>query len=327
MGKADDLFPHILFLYIIDLFEYSKKKEKIILYLYKKIFLKKLSEKACQNIDKVPFKCYYKKKPRGGKAMKKNYKRRRIFAFCIILVLSVTGVSGCGSNAKEEEILEMVELTDTIRWFNASYAILTETNNWDYNLFGGLQKTESNQKTVLRLLDEWWGVTDWDSADSTLQWIKEKGHRSDFARIVRSLEKDGMSDLPEEEREAFLLEHYDIGGEDRAHLYVGWYKMYEEYGIDAITGWDCCRAMNLLGYYYIAGYYSQEEALDISLEIAQTIQPLFNSWDDLMDSYLRGYEYWSEESSSARKALYEKIKTRDDNPYQVDFHIKLEKTW
>ena len=57
--------------------------------------------------------------------------------------------------------------------------------------------------------------------------------------------------------------------------------------------------MNFLGYYYIAGYYGKEEALDLSLEFARKIQPLYNSWDELMDSYLRGYEFWSEESSES----------------------------
>ena len=32
-------------------------------------------------------------------------------------------------------------------------------------------------------MDERWGITDWDSADETLEWIRDKGHRSDFARI------------------------------------------------------------------------------------------------------------------------------------------------
>ena len=63
------------------------------------------------------------------------------------------------------------------------------------------------------------------------------------------------------------------------------------------------------------------------MEFAEKIQPLYDSWDELMDSYLRGYEFWSEESSSSRRALYEKIKTRDDSPYEVDFHMELEKTW
>ena len=59
--------------------------------------------------------------------MKKNYGFKRFIAFSMILVLGITGTAGCGS--KTEEVLEEVEMTDTIRWFNASYAILTETNN------------------------------------------------------------------------------------------------------------------------------------------------------------------------------------------------------
>ena len=54
---------------------------------------------------------------------------------------------------------------------------------------------------------------------------------------------------------------------------------------------------------------------------------MFESWDDLMASYLRGYEYWSEESSAERQAIYDDLKTRDDNPYQVDYKMELEKTW
>ncbi len=82
-----------------------------------------------------------------------------------------------------------------------------------------------------------------------------------------------------------------------------------------------------MSFYYLAGYYTEEEALDKSLEIAQTLQPLFTSWDDLIASYMRGYEYWAEESSADRQAVYEDLKTRSDNPYTVDYNTTLEKTW
>ena len=35
-------------------------------------------------------------------------------------------------------------------------------------------------------------------------------------------------------------------------------------GENAITGWDYSRALSLMGYYYLAGYYSEQEALDKS---------------------------------------------------------------
>ena len=58
------------------------------------------------------------------------------------------------------------------------------------------------------------------------------------------------------------------------------------------------------------------------------IQPQFESWDDFIASYLRGYEYWSGESSAERQAVYEDIKRQGIvSPYQVDFKMQLEKTW
>ncbi len=108
---------------------------------------------------------------------------------------------------------------------------------------------------------------------------------------------------------------------------VSWYKMYEEYGANAIDGWDYCRAMNLLSFYYLAGYYTEQEVLEQSLEIAKMIQPLYESWDELIASYLRGYEYWAEESSEERRAVYEELKEKEDSPYNIDFKMKLVKTW
>ena len=53
-----------------------------------------------------------------------------------------------------------VELTDTVRWFNASYAVLTELNGQDYNRFAGLPANETTKALEQQSLDEWWGVTD-----------------------------------------------------------------------------------------------------------------------------------------------------------------------
>lgn len=49
-----------------------------------------------------------------------------------------------------------------------------------------------------------------------------------------------------------------------------------------VTGsvWDYSRAMSDLGFYYLAGYYSLDEALDKALELAIIIQNSFASWDD-----------------------------------------------
>ena len=85
--------------------------------------------------------------------------------------------------------------------------------------------------------------------------------------------------------------------------------------------------MSLCGFYYQAGYYTETEALDKSLEIAKTIQGLYGSWDEFMESYFLGYEWWSEEGSDERRAIYEDLKAADNSMYGLDFGMTLEKTW
>ena len=112
-----------------------------------------------------------------------------------------------------------------------------------------------------------------------------------------------------------------------AKSYTEWFSLYEQYGADAAAGWDYSRAMWLLSYYYLAGYYTEEEALDQSLELAKTIQETFDSWDSFMESYFAGYEYWSEESSDERREIYENLKSSSDNPFALDWNTTLEKSW
>ena len=67
--------------------------------------------------------------------------------------------------------------------------------------------------------------------------------------------------------------------------------------------------------------------MDQSLETAVVIQNTFDSWDSFMESYFVGYEYWAEESSDDRRAVYEEIKAASDSPFQLDWGMTLEKTW
>lgn len=246
--------------------------------------------------------------------MKAKTKSKKGIAALLLVVMLTAALSGCGKKTP-----------DTVRWFNASYAILTELNGWDYTKFGGLENTKLNNERVKTLLEEWWDVTDRESADETLDWILEEGHRADYLETMELLDMIGAQELNRSELTDFFVEGFEFTNEE-ADLFAGLYLAYRE-DEHATDGWDYCRAMNLLGYYYIAGYYTEEEALDKSLEIAKKVQPLFDSWDELVDSYLYGYEYWAEESSAERREIYEKLKKKSDNPYTVDYKTELKKEW
>lgn len=242
------------------------------------------------------------------------------FSMMLAVIICMTVIlTGC---AKKEQ-----QTSDTLRWFYASYAILTELNDNDYTKFGGMPVNDYTRKLQIAALEQQWGVNDRESADSTLAWVLEEGHRNEFVKSGRYLaEKIEMDKLEEEDYLPYILYISDLSEEEAQQL-VNLYVMYKEYGEHAIDAWDYCRALNLLSFYYVAGYYTKEEALDKSLEIAGELQPMYSSWDELVDSYLRGYEYWAEESCEERRAVYEELKTRDDNPFSVDYRATLEKSW
>lgn len=243
---------------------------------------------------------------------------KNLVAVTLSIALVVLSLTGCGNNSAASE-------TDTVQWFNASYAILTQANGQNYNMFGGAKKNTIMEAQYQTMLENSWDVTDRSSADETLDWILTEGHRTDFMYTGELLSMM-VEEVGEDELINFLMEEFDES-QDEADFDFATYEMYKEYGETAIDGWDYCRALSLLSFYYMAGYYTKEEALDKSLEIAETVQPLFSSWDELIDSYLRGYEYWAEEDSSERREIYEELLAADDNPFRVDYNTTLEKTW
>jgi len=229
-------------------------------------------------------------------------------------------------NAPEVENLSTVEATDTIRWFDASCAVVTRGNGWDYTMFGGMPANVDSQAIIADMLEEWWDVTDRESADDTINWLMTEGERFSYVDTMRYYAENGVADIAAADRAAWLYENFEMTEEEGEDI-AQWYNFYEEAGEDAITAWDYSRAMSLLGWYYVAGYYTETEALDMSYELALEMQGMWGSWDEFMESYLKGYEWWSGESSDDRRALYEELKAAPDNPYAVDWNLSVEKSW
>ena len=245
--------------------------------------------------------------------------KKRICALLCAAACAASLLAGCaGSPAK-------AEVPDTIRWINATHAILTDMNGWDCAVFGGMEATEANKKLMIPFLDEWWGVTDHDSAEENIEWLLTEGHRAEFVEFMALLDEDGWAEYSEEETAAMMSELLE--DEDMGKSVARSYADYLGYGPSSIDGWDYSRALSLLGWYYVAGFYTESEALDKALEIAKELQGKFSSWDELTESYMRGYEYWSDESADPRREVYNDLKGRSDSPYQIAWDTVLEKSW
>ncbi len=231
----------------------------------------------------------------------------------------LAALSGCTQKAEP--------VSNTVLWMNGTYGIITELNEGDYTLFGGYKANEENKAMQQASLEEWWGVTDRASADETVKFLLDEGHRTEFADIMTAIDEIGGKDMSDEELREIILEAYqdEATTDSTLSAYRG---MYAEYGAEAIDAWDYARAISLYGWYYIAGYYEKEEALDAALEVANTLQSKYSSWDEMMASYLRGYEYWSGEGSADRQAIYESLKADKNSPYSLlDWNMELTKDW
>lgn len=253
---------------------------------------------------------------------------RKIFNIILLITIFTfsTVLSGCGENSgdtvKQEE-----KISDTVFWINGTYAILTSANNGDINKVGGFEKNPANIKTVQSLLKEWWDIENKEDAVETINWLLNNGDRNYF---VTEAEEYGINEYTREELNDDISE---LEPEDQIYYNV-LFNAYEKYQENAISAWDYCRATQLLGYFYVADYYTYEEALDKSLEVAKLIQSTYSSWDDMVQSYLYGFQYWNnddinnkESESYKRSQIYSELKNKKGVPYVLDWNMELVKEW
>ena len=227
-----------------------------------------------------------------------------------------------------EELPEEVSGSSTVMWFNAVSAVPACRLGLDYRKFGGFTLTKHDRDLLRELLEETWEVTDKESAEEAVEWLLSEGNQKEFAETMELFGEtlEGIQDVAPDERGAWIYDNYEVD-EEHAHLWASWYNLYEDQGETAIAAWDYSRAMSFLGFFYIAGYYTQEEALDESLEIAEKIQGAWDSWDAFMVSYFVGSEWSSEESSSDLQEIYNELKEEEDSLFGLEWNLEFEKNW
>ncbi len=249
----------------------------------------------------------------------------KYFYKIVIFSVMIFGIIGCSAINKNDV---SPEIPETVKWINSTYAILIEINDANHNIFGGLEPSILNTGIAKKTLEEWWDIKNKEEAQRMIQNLQKGYHNSDFLEEVKYYTIDSMTN--EEFEEALK----NVDDENDVAYFRMLKDVYDKYGENAILAWDLCRANSLLGYYYIAEYYTYEEALDEALEISKLIQKSFNSWDEMAESYLFGHQYWQgdnpydEESESYQRIqVYDKLKNKEDSPYNIDWNLELKKQW
>ena len=227
---------------------------------------------------------------------------------------------------------DVLSLPETVLWFNATYAALTYSNGWNWRLVGGLEPTEENVEITKTLLFSSWNVRDRESALETVDNLITKGHRGKCQECMDELEEWGFLELEEDE---FIEKLLDMDIDGKTGRYVITYYMYVS-GIEPeyLAAFDLCRVNQLYADYYICGFMDYEEAMDASLENSLALQKMYDSWEEMMDAYMLGFQFWQgdfavTEDSPTRERYhyYEMLCGLEDNPYTFDWDMKLEKSW
>lgn len=221
---------------------------------------------------------------------------------------------------------------DTVLWFNATYAPLTYSNGGDWRLVGGMEPSSYNKSLTQLLMSRDWSVDDRESALETLDWLRNEGHRETYRKYQEELEDLGMLDL---DTEVFMETLQDAALEGYTFRYVIVYFLYQD-GEDeeAMAAWDLCRLNQLCGDFYLCEYLTYEEAMDISLENSLLLQSMYSSWDELVESYMLGYQFWKSDPcmtddspTMQRYHYYELLLEMDDGPYSLDWDMELTEEW
>lgn len=250
-------------------------------------------------------------------------KAKRTFAAALAAILTL--MAGCGGAAPAAE-----KTPDTVQWFNNTYAILTTANGQDVTLVGGMKPGVTAKASAIASLKESWEVTDKATAEETIRWlIEEGGHRAEFRADMTYLSELEVPAMSDSEILAAMTDVFEMSDEQAA-CYLHSIRVYQQRGETAVDAWDYCRAMSLLGWYYLADYYTLEETLAQSLELAKEMQGMFGSWDEMVDSYLDGYCYWAGEDpddpesyTARRRAIYGELKAAENSCFTVPWNTEL----
>ncbi len=86
--------------------------------------------------------------------------------------------------------------------------------------------------------------------------------------------------------------------------------------------------------YYVCGFMDYEEAMDASLENSIVLQQMYDSWEEMMDAYMLGFQFWKgdlkmtdDSPTIERYHYYTMLHSLEDNPYNMDWNMELKKSW
>lgn len=94
--------------------------------------------------------------------------------------------------------------------------------------------------------------------------------------------------------------------------------------------WDLCRACQILAMGFVGGYIERQEMMAESMKVGCIMQKYYHSWNELYDSYIKGYRKWrmgiggdASKDIADREALCSRLLEMADGPCTVAWDTAL----
>ena len=215
-------------------------------------------------------------------------------------------------------------LSPTLQWMNTAGSILRATNKGNFRYIAGLfypgnENKQDRVSSIKKMLWKYWQIQGHESAMETMKRLLHTGMRVWYGQEMSRLETI-YSTYCEEELINVAKKQNPNADEDS--FLPKMILAYRRYGENALLGWDMGRVAYVMQCCYFAGYVSMEEVLDIGVEAGKKAQAYFNNWEEMMESYLLGGQYWQREDAgdpnsmtAKRWKLYEAL-WKGKKPYK-----------
>lgn len=155
----------------------------------------------------------------------------------------------------------------------------------------GTRESEEEVKKVIELFEWGWGEFTYENAKEAAYDCIERGYNEKY-REYCSL---GASS-PE------IASKY-------SRLQRGLFrKMQQQYPEQGMLAWDLVRALSVVGGAYMGGAMEYREAAEIALAACRLLQKNFSSWDDMVNNYTLGYQFWRNRKMKDRLNYYKNLK-------------------
>lgn len=230
------------------------------------------------------------------------------FIACFVTVgvgLIIIVVGNYFFKPREQRVEVDNPLSPTLRWMNTAGSILLAANEGSFRRMAGMiypggENIPERVERIRNMLRDYWEIETHDQAMEEMQSLLDTGMRAAYGAEMQRLEIR-YAGFSEEQLIQVARERNPKANEDS--FLPKMLMAYRKYGEDALLGWDMGRAAFIVQCCYFVGYVSMEEVLEIGVEAGKKAQAVFQNWEEMMESYLLGGQYWQRDDKNDPKSM------------------------